>query len=345
MVSIRIPTGDRGSVQVAWMLTSGVVALIIFVVLLVVVIAGNAGACSIGTDGVGQPSASHKANSIPADYLALYRKAGQDYGLQWNILAAVGKVESDHGRGAGPGIRSGANMAGAKGPMQFLQSTWDAYGVDGDHDGTKNVYDPADAIPGAANYLRASGAPNDWHKALYAYNHAEWYVKLVLDTARTYAQGSFHVAPGASGTNDLCQDAGGFIRPKGPDAQGNWPPEPMGPDNITPRTRRVRDLIKQRFGVPRGIGCYRNGPGAQDHALGRACDFMISSGSPSPSEANLGYSIANWATANAAELGIRYVIYRQHIWNVERNEEGWRQMGDRGGITANHYDHVHISVY
>ncbi len=327
------------------MLASGVVGIVVFVVLLVVVIAGDAGACGAGPGGAGQPAASGKANSIPADYLALYRKAGKDYGLQWNILAGVGKVESDHGRGNGPGIHSGANMAGAKGPMQFLQGTWDAYGVDGDHDGTKNVYDPADAIPGAANYLRASGAPSDWHKALYAYNHAEWYVNLVMKTARAYAQDGVQVAPGASGAGDLCQNAGGFTNPKGPDANGNWPPEQMGPDNITPRTRRVRDLIKQRFGVPRGIGCYRSGPDAQDHGLGRACDFMISSGSPSAAEVNLGYSIANWATANAAETGIRYVIYRQHIWNIERNKEGWRQMENRGGLTANHYDHVHISVY
>ncbi|MFG1998641.1 NlpC/P60 family protein [Spirillospora sp. NPDC048911] len=126
------------------------------------------------------------ASQIPARYLALYVKAATAYGIPWNVLAAVGAVESDHGRGEGSGIRSGRNHAGAAGPMQFISGTWDAYKVDGNRDTKKDVYDPADAIPSAARLLKANGAPQHMKRALFAYNHANWYVTKVLDQAATY---------------------------------------------------------------------------------------------------------------------------------------------------------------
>ena len=70
--------------------------------------------------------------------------------------------------------------------MQFLSETWDAYAVDGDDDGDKDRYDPADAVHSAANYLDDSGAPNDWDSAIYAYNHADWYVNDVKQRAAKY---------------------------------------------------------------------------------------------------------------------------------------------------------------
>jgi cell wall-associated NlpC family hydrolase len=127
------------------------------------------------------------ASAIPADYLALYRSAGHKYGLPWQVLAGVGKVESDHGRGRGPGIRTGTNSSGAMGPMQFLADTWRTYGVDGDHDGRRDVYDPKDAIPAAAHYLKRSGAPDRLQTALFTYNHSPEYVHTVLDWAQRYA--------------------------------------------------------------------------------------------------------------------------------------------------------------
>jgi hypothetical protein len=125
---------------------------------------------------------------IPVRYLSLYRAAAQRYGLDWALLAAIGKVECDHGRDPDPSCtRPGAmNGAGAGGPMQFLAGTWAAYGVDGDGDGVKSRWDPADAIYGAANYLRASGAPADPRRAIFAYNHAGWYVDEVLRIAKSY---------------------------------------------------------------------------------------------------------------------------------------------------------------
>jgi peptidoglycan hydrolase CwlO-like protein len=115
-------------------------------------------------------------------YMELYREAAEQYGFgpDWYVLAAVGKVESGHG------AYMGTSYAGAMGPMQFMPSTWESSGVDGNGDGVANIMDPEDAIPAAARYLEAGGAPQDWYRALYSYNHADWYVKDVLTVAEAY---------------------------------------------------------------------------------------------------------------------------------------------------------------
>jgi hypothetical protein len=116
-------------------------------------------------------------------YFDLYKKGAAGCpGLSWTVLAAIGQVESGHGRDVGP------SSAGALGPMQFLPSTWRAYGVDGDGDGKADIMNPYDAIPAAARYLCASGARSDLYKAVYAYNHAHWYVQKVLALANAYAR-------------------------------------------------------------------------------------------------------------------------------------------------------------
>jgi hypothetical protein len=120
----------------------------------------------------------------------------------------------------------------------------------------------------------------------------------------------------------------------------------IGGDRITPRMRQVRDQVDRRFGPFPAIGCYRP-ESSGEHPLGRACDFMLSSGGVLPSGAGVqrGYAIAAWAQANASRLGIMYIIYRQRIWDVRMASSGWVAMPDRGSITANHFDHVHISVF
>lgn len=117
-------------------------------------------------------------------YKELYEEAAEEYGFgdDWYVLAAVGEVESDHGQNMGP------SSAGALGPMQFMPSTWDSYGLDANDDGKANIMDPEDAIPSAARYLKAGGAPDDWYEALYTYNHAGWYVEKVLKVAEGYRQ-------------------------------------------------------------------------------------------------------------------------------------------------------------
>jgi membrane-bound lytic murein transglycosylase B len=115
-------------------------------------------------------------------YKDLYRKWARKYGFgeDWYVLAAVGKVESNHGEKMGP------SSAGAMGPMQFLPSTWETAGVDGNGDGVANIMDPRDAIPAAARHLKTGGAPRDWYRALFTYNHADWYVVKVLGVAEGY---------------------------------------------------------------------------------------------------------------------------------------------------------------
>ncbi|HEY1274557.1 MAG TPA: lytic transglycosylase domain-containing protein [Thermoleophilaceae bacterium] len=108
------------------------------------------------------------ADAAPAARLReFYGAAQRRFGVHWSVLAAVNFVESAFGR-----VRS-ASEAGARGPMQFLPSTWRVYGMGGDID------DPRDAIMAAANYLRRSGAPRDYARALFAYNHSTHYVRAV----------------------------------------------------------------------------------------------------------------------------------------------------------------------
>jgi membrane-bound lytic murein transglycosylase B len=128
------------------------------------------------------------AADVPGGYLRLYCKAGARYRIPWPVLAAIGKVESDHGRTRLPGVRSGSNWAGACGPMQIgcvpgskAGNAWARYGHGGPHD-------PANAIPAAARYLVDHGARRDLDRALYAYNHSRAYVAKVRQLARRYSR-------------------------------------------------------------------------------------------------------------------------------------------------------------
>ena len=144
------------------------------------------------------PPSRLAAADIPTGYLAWYRRAAAGCPrLSWTVLAAVGKHESDHGRARLPGVRSGANRAGAAGPMQLgiggrAGRTWQRYRIDADGDGHASVYDPPDAITAATRKLCADGAGRQgglWG-ALYAYNPSGRYVDRVLATARRYQGGA-----------------------------------------------------------------------------------------------------------------------------------------------------------
>ena len=182
--------------------------------------AGSSGA-QCGTAGAGavQPGVSAEAaNSIPAGYLKWFQKVGLQYSVSWTILAGIGKVESDDGRTTLTGVISGSNNFGAAGPMQIgidgaSGNQWGGAAVhpasevvngvatDEDGDGIASVYDPADAIAGAAKYLVAHGAQQNIPAAIFAYNHADWYVEEVLSWASTYASGGFTVSDVAQGAN------------------------------------------------------------------------------------------------------------------------------------------------
>jgi Transglycosylase SLT domain len=159
----------------------------------VLAVTGRSATCS-GAAVEPNPSASAR-RGIPATYLSLYQQAGRASGVPWPLLAAIGSIETDHGRSPAPGVRSGVNRHGCcAGPMQFNTrdgppSTWQRYGTDANHDGSADVYDPEDAIPSAANYLAALRRANgNLTRAIRGYNHSAAYVRDVLARARAYAR-------------------------------------------------------------------------------------------------------------------------------------------------------------
>jgi murein DD-endopeptidase MepM/ murein hydrolase activator NlpD len=112
--------------------------------------------------------------------LRLWQNAGQAYGVPWNVLASINKIESNFGRNMGP------SSAGAIGWMQFMPSTWQRWGTDADGNGVADPWNPVDAVYSAARYLAASGAASDIRRAVFSYNHADWYVNEVLQLAQLY---------------------------------------------------------------------------------------------------------------------------------------------------------------
>jgi murein DD-endopeptidase MepM/ murein hydrolase activator NlpD len=131
-----------------------------------------------GPAPIGVPNFFIEKFRIPPFLLPIYQAAGIEYGVRWEVLAAINEIETDYGRNLN------VSSAGALGWMQFMPSTWKQYGVDANHDGQKDPYNPVDAIFAAARYLKAAGAATDISRAVFAYNHADWYVSSVLMRAR-----------------------------------------------------------------------------------------------------------------------------------------------------------------
>ena len=140
---------------------------------------------AVAAAGAARVATAHASDVVPLEFDRLYHSAAKTCpGMSWSLLAAIGQVESGHGANAS------TSYAGAQGPMQFLPSTFASYAVDGDRDGVTDIQDPADAIFTAAHYLCANGAgrgPEATARAVWHYNHADWYVALVLKLAGQYA--------------------------------------------------------------------------------------------------------------------------------------------------------------
>ncbi len=134
------------------------------------------------------PVAGKVSGQLPGSYLSLFRQSAARYcpGMSWTILAAIGQIESADGTNVGP------STAGALGPMQFLPSTWQAWGIAGfGRRGPPDIMNPYDAVPSAARMLCADGAAGGsraLYQAIFDYNHADWYVTEVLGLAAEYAK-------------------------------------------------------------------------------------------------------------------------------------------------------------
>lgn len=178
------------SVKIKYLLT-GAAALFFFLGLAtVMLISAVLGSLGVGiTSGFrsGAPTA-FAVSDIPAQYLPVFLKAQEKYGVSWAVLAAIAKVESSFG------LNMGSSEAGAVGFMQFMPGTWEKYKQDGNGDGVYDPYNPWDAVFSAANMLQANGFEKDPEKALYLYNHAGWYVRKVMAIAFQYS--SAMVPPG-----------------------------------------------------------------------------------------------------------------------------------------------------
>ena len=231
------PQQPGGSHRILVPVIIGIAGLLLLGLLAVPVLVGtnlffaaSAGCSGQQTGTAGQPAAGAKAKTIPADYLHWYKRVGQQYGVPWTILAGIGTVESDNGQTTLPGVHSGQNGFGAAGPMQIgiggaAGNVWGGLpvhpasevvsGVATDEDGgpDASVYDPADAIAGAAKYLLQAQVQTNPAAAIFAYNHLQSYVQSVLYYAGAYAGGNYSVVsaqmPSGSSAAGCTGTAGG----------------------------------------------------------------------------------------------------------------------------------------
>jgi hypothetical protein len=322
----------------------------------------NAGYGSVGC--LADRGKMAEATGIPELALSSYCLAAGRVGVDWAILAGIGHRECDHGRsrmaGCNPDIPSAVdpsvpevNERGARGPMQFLGSTWDSskdafdpdvagppipegqehrgYASDGDGDGVADPWSFPDAAVAAARLLKNNGVDADVRRALHTYNPSWSYVDDVLESAERYRADVAPLLPVVPGE--------GYTGPKGSTALYSEPGLPQ-------TTRRMLDEVIPRFGRGYGVGCQRNEPGS-DHHVGLACDFMMATPAntlPTPEMQAHGSAMANYLIANADRLRVKYIIWWKQIWQNGQ----WRpytRYDPGGSLTQNHYDHVHVSLY
>ncbi len=273
---------------------------------------------------------------IPPNYLLLYQQAAGDCpGLDWALLAAIGKIESDHGRSTAPGVTHGQNSAGAAGPMQFLTPTFAT--VLAHHQlppggaTPPSRYDPHDAIHAAADDLCDHHVLTDPAAAVFAYNHSTAYFTAVLAQAAAYRQ-------------------------TGP-IRTTWTPEPADvPDpsgtggHVTPRTAALYLALTTADAIPDGASCWD--PHLQnpdsDHPRGRACDLFFQP--RDPGDVARGWALSRWLVANQARYGVRYLIWQGLIWTSR--QPAWTTYRssiygcpNSANLTGCHYNHIHVSLY
>ncbi len=307
---------------------------------------------AIGPACPGSVGAMVERTEIPEPAMDAYCSAAARWSVDWAILAGVGKQECDHGRSplAGCNPRGTINGKGARGPMQFLGSTWrssagqydlevagppvpegqegQGYATDGDGDGIADPWTWEDATHGAARMLARNGVARDVRGALHAYNPNTAYIDAVVAHASQYRSAVADLLP--------------IGAPLGSTAR--YPDEPQ----MTPQLRRLIDVLVPTFGRGHGMGCYgqRNGP--SEHPLGRACDMMMAPLGQQPDAQYLahGDEMVRWLIAHAAEYQVWYVIWRDTIWSATYGFVPLPYDEDTpGNLTAMHIDHVHISVY
>jgi hypothetical protein len=316
------------------------------------------------------------AGEIPQPLLGAYLDAADTHQIDWALLAAIGKLECDHGRLDTPGCwpPGSVNHAGARGPMQFLGSTWRAtagrhtpdvagpppppgggWGTDADGDGIADPWNSYDAVHAAARFLVYLGARTDPHTAAKHYNAGphnpnptagEGYATRTLNLVAHY-----HTLAGTTGPGTPTTDPPQAARFRGAGG-GCSLPDPTGTGGcVTPRTAHLVTQLRRHFGdQPQQILCWAPRPAnpASDHPQGRACDITYGTIGrfPTPTQRAQGWTTADWLTDNADQLAIAYLIWDARIWTPTT---GWHPYTGAGIYNPNHptgghYDHIHISV-
>ena len=315
---------------------AAVLAVPIVLVLIVVLVA--AAAVSGLTTLIGQAGAPSPVAGvdIPLDYLVLYQQAANDCpGLDWAVLAAIGKVETNHGRSTLPGVHTGQNAAGAGGPMQMLQPTFDTvlvrHRLPVGGASPPSRYNPHDAIHAAAYNLCDHGAAHNLPAAVFAYNHSDTYVGNVLTQAATYRQNP-------------------QIRTVWPSEQATIP-DPSGTGgHVTARTNALYRTLTAGGHIREGASCWDphlNNP-ESDHPRGKACDLFFNP--HDPADITRGWQLATQLAALQATDGVHYLIWQGRIWSAE--SPSWSvyhstiyDCPNPANITGCHYDHIHVSLF
>lgn len=309
-------------------------------------------------------------SEIPTRQLDAYIDAAEAWDVDWAVLAAIAKLECDHGRSplAGCSPPGTINVAGARGPFQFRGATWRAgtdnyareiagppaahghgWATDGDGDSIADPWSTHDAAHSAARYLVDLGVRDDLYAAARAYNAGPanpsptagaGYAAEVVELAAHY-----HELAGLGGPGSTADVA--------PAGNGCTQPDPTGTGGcVTVRIVHLLDQIDTHLGDwPWGIGCWSPHPWnpTSDHPKGQACDLTVGTHSQMPSESQrqAGWQAATWLIGNADALAISYVIWDGQIWFPG---SGWRPYTG-GGVydptnpTGGHYDHIHVSVH
>jgi hypothetical protein len=261
-------------------------------------------------------------------------------GIDPRLVAAVAWVESVQFDPDVIACRR-ASPAGALGIMQFMPGTAAEMGID--------PCKPAEAIPAGARYLlQQYDTFGSWELALAAYNAGPGAVEAaggIPDIPETQ-----DYVPKVLGKWEeyKAQFPGGAIQGGGPPGGPRGSTERYTEPGLPAVTQRLVDQVVPLFGRGYGIGCFGERSGPSEHPSGRACDFMMSRIGTRAAGDDLahGDALAAWLQANAADLDIMYIIWKNHIWSPSRADEGWRhQHPENGqGNTFLHYDHIHVSV-
>ncbi|MBA2312038.1 MAG: lytic murein transglycosylase [Actinobacteria bacterium] len=264
-------------------------------------------------------------NEIRAGLLLIYMSAASTCeGLDWTVLAAIHKVETDFGRGAA------TSPKGARGPMQFMPSTWDAYGTDGNGDGLADTDNVRDAIFSAAFMLceNGGGDPARLADAIWNYNHSDQYVAEILDLATSYGVAAFGTGLAKAAPGDLLDNPRITLTSS---ARAD-----LEAGLVDSRVNALLDAISRRY--PIGVTVLKAGHSTRtrsgsisNHYYGRAVDIFFVDGSP----------------VSSSSLPARQVVgFLARLEGQLRPSEVGHPFSNLyfpGGFTdADHLDHIHL---